>query len=236
MEPGRGETQELRGIALPRRGTEWCTAQNGAKETADDDEGREVRRSGRARPTRLHRGPVRGVLAVHGRRRIVTRPTTPARTGLRRSLGSVASGTPRSSSRSRTRRLLGPLWAARPTRAVHFIPNGPDRTLVTLHLEFEPEGMVEGRRRLNLVRASGVGPREVQVVHGVSAVTRQVRARRRQRGPAHGTPGVEDAALSRGDSGKAGVSGRPWHAGAQMAGAAVAAKAMNQLGRAPGLG
>ncbi|MDC5699308.1 hemerythrin domain-containing protein [Intrasporangium calvum] len=27
--------------------------------------------------------------------------------------------------------------------AVHFIPNGPGQTLVTLHLEFEPEGLVE---------------------------------------------------------------------------------------------
>ena len=113
--------------------------------------------------------------------------------------------------------------------AVRFTPAGPGATMVHLTLEYEPEGLVEkagdalgivGRQaKSDLARfkefiedagyESGAWRGTVQ--HGVSA----------------GTPGVEDAALSRGDSGMAGVSATTVVAGAAAvaaaAGAAVAA-------------
>jgi polyketide cyclase/dehydrase/lipid transport protein len=113
--------------------------------------------------------------------------------------------------------------------AVRFTPAGPAATMVHLTLEYEPEGLVEkagdalgivGRQaKSDLARfkefiedagyESGAWRGTVQ--HGVSA----------------GTPGVEDAAMSRGDSGKAGVSATTIVAGAAAvaaaAGAAVAA-------------
>ena len=113
--------------------------------------------------------------------------------------------------------------------AVRFTPAGPAATVVHLTLEYEPEGLVEkagdalgivGRQaKSDLARfkefiedagyESGAWRGTVQ--HGVGA----------------GTPGVEDAAMSRGDSGKAGVSATTVVAGAAAvaaaAGAAVAA-------------
>jgi len=115
--------------------------------------------------------------------------------------------------------------------AVRFTPAGAGATIVHLTLEYEPEGVVEkagdalgivGRQaKSDLARfkafiedegyATGAWRGTVQ--HGVGA----------------GTPGVEDAALSRGDSGKAGVSAKSVIAGAAAvagvaaAGAAVAA-------------
>ena len=114
--------------------------------------------------------------------------------------------------------------------AVHFIPNGPERTLVTLHLEFEPEGMVEKvGDALNLVSRQA----ESDLAKFKSFVESRGHETGGWRGGVNedlpmGTPGVEDAALSRGDSGKAGVSGKAMAAGAAaVAGAAVAAKAMS---------
>ncbi|WP_222193181.1 SRPBCC family protein [Modestobacter italicus] len=115
--------------------------------------------------------------------------------------------------------------------AVRFEPAGPGSTIVHLSLEYEPEGLVEqagdklgivGRqakadlqRFKELIEDAGYesGAWRGTVQHGVGA----------------GTPGVEDAALSRGDSGKAGLSakgvlaGAAAVAGAAAAGAAVAA-------------
>jgi hemerythrin superfamily protein/carbon monoxide dehydrogenase subunit G len=114
--------------------------------------------------------------------------------------------------------------------AVHFIPNSPDRTLVTLHLEFEPEGMVEKvGDALNLVSRQA----EADLANFKSFIESRGAETGAWRGEVNddlplGTPGVEDAALSRGDSGKAGVSGKAMAAGAAaVAGAAVAAKAMS---------
>ncbi|HKX67794.1 MAG TPA: SRPBCC family protein [Intrasporangium sp.] len=114
--------------------------------------------------------------------------------------------------------------------AVHFIPNGPERTLVTLHLEFEPEGMVEKvGDALNLVSRQA----ESDLAKFKSFMESRGHETGGWRGGVNedlpmGTPGVEDAALSRGDSGKAGVSGKAMAAGAAaVAGAAVAAKAMS---------
>ena len=109
--------------------------------------------------------------------------------------------------------------------AVRFTPAGPAATVVHLTLEYEPEGLVEkagdalgivGRQaKSDLARfkefiedagyESGAWRGTVQ--HGVSA----------------GTPGVEDAAMSRGDSGKAGVSATTVVAGAAAVAAAAGA-------------
>ncbi|CCH86911.1 Cyclase/dehydrase [Modestobacter italicus] len=123
--------------------------------------------------------------------------------------------------------------------AVRFTPAGPAATVVHLTLEYEPEGVVEkagdalgivGRQaKSDLARfkefiedagyESGAWRGTVQ--HGVSA----------------GTPGVEDAAMSRGDSGKAGVSATTVVAGAAAvaaaAGAAVAASRSGSEGEPP---
>jgi hemerythrin superfamily protein len=114
--------------------------------------------------------------------------------------------------------------------AVNFFPNGPDRTLVTLHLEFEPEGIVEKvGDALNLVSRQA----ESDLAKFKSFIESRGHETGGWRGGVNedlpiGTPGVEDAALSRGDSGKAGVSGKAMAAGAAaVAGAAVAAKAMS---------
>jgi uncharacterized protein YndB with AHSA1/START domain len=115
--------------------------------------------------------------------------------------------------------------------AVRFEPAGLTSTIVHLSLEYEPEGLVEqagdklgivGRQAKSdlekfkaLIESEGYesGAWRGSIEHGVGA----------------GTPGVEDAALTRGDSGKAGVSAKSVIAGAAAvagvaaAGAAVAA-------------
>jgi hypothetical protein len=109
--------------------------------------------------------------------------------------------------------------------AVRFEPVGPASTLVHLSLEYEPEGLVEQagdklgivarqaksdlQKFKELIEDEGYesGAWRGSIQHGVGA----------------GTPGVEDAALSRGDSGKAGVSAKGVIAGAAAAVAGVAA-------------
>ena len=109
--------------------------------------------------------------------------------------------------------------------AVRFEPAGAGSTLVFLTLEYEPEGLVEqvgdklgivGRqvdadlkRFKELVEDQGYasGAWRGSVTPGVDV----------------GTPGVEDAQASRGDSGKAGLSGKAVAAGAAAAVAGVAA-------------
>jgi carbon monoxide dehydrogenase subunit G len=109
--------------------------------------------------------------------------------------------------------------------AVRFEPVGPTSTMVHLSLEYEPEGLVEqagdklgivGRQAKSdlqkfkaLIEDEGYesGAWRGSIQHGVGV----------------GTPGVEDASLSRGDSGKAGVSAKSVIAGAAAAVAGVAA-------------
>jgi len=112
--------------------------------------------------------------------------------------------------------------------AVRFEPAGPASTIVHLTLEYEPEGVVE------------------QVGDKLGIVERQVRSDLERfkaliedegyesgawRGAVNedvgvGTPGVEHAAASEGDKGKAGVSGKAVAAGvAAVAGAAAATAA-----------
>src|SRR3954451_21279884 len=91
--------------------------------------------------------------------------------------------------------------------AVRFDPAGEGRTRVTLELEYEPEGVVEKV-------GDAVGFVERQAVNDLEHFKEFIEGRGVEtagwRGqvagePAVGTPDVEDAAASRGDSGHAGV-------------------------------
>ncbi|SCG40890.1 Polyketide cyclase / dehydrase and lipid transport [Micromonospora siamensis] len=111
--------------------------------------------------------------------------------------------------------------------AVYFEPLGPGRTAVRLHLEYEPEGLVEkAGDALNIV--------EKQAESDLEKFRSYIESRGAESGGwrgsvndglSVGTPGVEDAPASRGDSGKAGVSGRTVAAGAAAAAAGIAAAA-----------
>ncbi|MCW2695720.1 MAG: Cyclase/dehydrase [Modestobacter sp.] len=109
--------------------------------------------------------------------------------------------------------------------AVRFEPAGAGSTLVFLTLEYEPEGLVEQ-----------VGDKLGIVGRQVDADLERFKALVEDKGYASGawrgsvapgidvgTPGVEDAQTSRGDSGKAGLSGKAVVAGAAAAVAGVAA-------------
>src|SRR4051795_12560881 len=99
--------------------------------------------------------------------------------------------------------------------AVHFTAAGPDRTLLTLHLEYEPEGLVESA-------GDALGIIERQAESDVQRFKALIESRGTESGAWRGqvsdeapvgTPGIEDAVLSEGDSGKAGVSGKAVAAG-----------------------
>jgi hemerythrin superfamily protein/ribosome-associated toxin RatA of RatAB toxin-antitoxin module len=109
--------------------------------------------------------------------------------------------------------------------AVTFQSLGPDRTQVTLTLDYEPEGLVEkAGDALNIVdrQASGDLERFKAFIESRGTETGSWRGEVTDE-PDVGTPDVEDAAASRGDSGKAGVSGTVLAAGAAVAAAGVAA-------------
>jgi hemerythrin superfamily protein len=109
--------------------------------------------------------------------------------------------------------------------AVFFTPEGPTRTRIHLHLEFEPEGMVDkAADALNLVQR--------QAVQDLASFKEFIESQPRESGGwrgsvnedlSVGTPGVEAAQASEGDSGKAGLSGKTAAAG--LAGAAAVAAA-----------
>jgi hypothetical protein len=109
--------------------------------------------------------------------------------------------------------------------AVRFVPAGPASTTVYLTLEYEPEGVVE-----QAGDKLGVVGRQVRsdLERFKALIEDEGYASGAWRGSineelAVGTPGVEDAAASRGDSGKAGVSAKTVIAGAAAAVAGVAA-------------
>jgi hypothetical protein len=109
--------------------------------------------------------------------------------------------------------------------AVRFEPAGVDSTVVYLTLEYEPEGLVE-----QVGDKLGIVERQVNadLKRFKELVEDQGYASGAWRGSvtpgvAVGTPGVEEAAASRGDSGKAGLSGKAVAAGAAAAVAGVAA-------------
>jgi hemerythrin superfamily protein/carbon monoxide dehydrogenase subunit G len=109
--------------------------------------------------------------------------------------------------------------------AVSFAAVGPTATLVTLELEYEPEGVVEkAGDALNLVQR--------QVESDLERFKSYIESRGTETGGWRGgvnedlpvgTPGAADAALTQGDSGKAGVSGKAVAAGAAAVVAGVAA-------------
>ncbi len=109
--------------------------------------------------------------------------------------------------------------------AVRFEPAGAASTIVHLTLEYEPEGVVE-----QVGDKLGIVGRQVtsDLERFKALIEDQGYASGAWRGTVSpgmtvGTPGVEDAALSRGDSGKAGVSGKAVAAGVAAAAAGVAA-------------
>ena len=111
--------------------------------------------------------------------------------------------------------------------AVSFAPAGTTSTWVTLELEYEPEGAVESA-------GDALGLVERQVESDLERFKTFIESRGGETGAWRGavnedqpvgTPDTQDAALTRGDSGKAGVSGKAVAAGAAavVAGAAAAA-------------
>ncbi|WP_448624231.1 SRPBCC family protein [Geodermatophilus sp. URMC 64] len=111
--------------------------------------------------------------------------------------------------------------------AVRFEPAGPDSTIVHLSLEYEPEGLVEQvGDKLGVVERQVTSDLErfKQLVEDQGYATGAWRGSIGE-GVGAGTPGVEAAAASQGDSGKAGVSGKAVAAGVAAAAAGVAAGA-----------
>jgi carbon monoxide dehydrogenase subunit G len=109
--------------------------------------------------------------------------------------------------------------------AVRFEAAGPMSTTVHLTLEYEPEGVVEQvGDKLGLVerQVNADLKRFKELVEAEGYATGAWRGSIDE-GLHVGTPGVEDAATSRGDSGKAGVSAKTVVAGAAAAVAGVAA-------------
>ncbi|MDD9206823.1 SRPBCC family protein, partial [Georgenia sp. 10Sc9-8] len=113
--------------------------------------------------------------------------------------------------------------------AVTFEDVGGGHTQVHLELEYEPEGLVEkAGDKLNIVEKQAEGDLE-RFRDFIESTDRPTGAWRGAvaSGAPTGTPDVDDAAASRGDSGKAGVSGKAAAAaaGVTAAGAAAAAAA-----------
>src|SRR3954463_1651268 len=111
--------------------------------------------------------------------------------------------------------------------AVTFETVGGSRTRVTLSLDYEPEGVVEKvGDALNIVERQATGDLErfKSFIESRGTETGSWRGEVTDE-PDVGTPDVEDAAASRGDCGKAGVSGTVLAAGAVAAAAGAAAVA-----------
>jgi hypothetical protein len=118
--------------------------------------------------------------------------------------------------------------------AVRFEPAGAGSTIVALTLEYEPEGVVEQvGDKLGIVERQVTGDLErfKKLIEDQGYASGAWRGSVNE-GVGVGTPGVESAAASRGDSGKAGVSGTAVAAGAlaAAAGAAVAAAVTRSSG------
>ena len=111
--------------------------------------------------------------------------------------------------------------------AVRFEPTGAGQTTIALTLEYEPEGVVDQiGDRLNLVerRVQGDLERFKEMIEDAGYESGAWRGSVESGAPV-GTPGVEDADSSRGDSGKAGISKKAMVAGAAAAAVGVAAAA-----------
>jgi hypothetical protein len=118
--------------------------------------------------------------------------------------------------------------------AVRFQPAGATSTIVNLTLEYEPEGVVEQvGDKLGIVERQVTGDLErfKKLIEDQGYASGAWRGGINE-GAGVGTPGVENAAASQGDSGKAGVSGTAVAAGvaAAAAGAAAVAAAVKSSG------
>jgi hypothetical protein len=118
--------------------------------------------------------------------------------------------------------------------AVRFEPAGSTSTIVSLTLEYEPEGVVEQvGDKLGIVerQVNGDLERFKKLIEDQGYASGAWRGGINE-GVGVGTPGVQNAAASQGDSGKAGVSGTAVAAGvaAAAAGAAAVAAAVKSSG------
>jgi carbon monoxide dehydrogenase subunit G len=118
--------------------------------------------------------------------------------------------------------------------AVTFTAMGASSTLVRLSLDFEPEGLVEkAGDALNIVgRQAESDLEKFKTWFEARGLETGGWRGTVNEGASVGTPGVEDASASQGDSGKAGLSAKTVAAGvvagvAGVAGAAAAAKAVS---------
>jgi len=115
--------------------------------------------------------------------------------------------------------------------AVYFSAAGTGQTSVTLELEYEPEGLVEKvGDKLNIVEKQAESDLEKfkSFIENRSDETGAWRGD--VEGQTNGSPGVESARSSQGDSGKAGLSGKVAAAGLAAAAAGVAAAAAAKSG------
>ncbi|MCZ2809940.1 SRPBCC family protein [Modestobacter sp. VKM Ac-2979] len=116
--------------------------------------------------------------------------------------------------------------------AVRFEPAGPASTIVHLTLEYEPEGVVEqAGDKLGIVgrQVKSDLAKFKDLIEDEGYASGAWRGSVRP-GMGAGTPGVEDAASSRGDSGKAGISAKSVVAGVAAVAAAGAAVAASKSG------
>ena len=112
--------------------------------------------------------------------------------------------------------------------AVYFQSLGPARTLVRLHLMYDPEGLVEKVGDfLNVVsrQAEGDLERFKKFIESRGTATGGWRGAVNEAGTV-GSPGMDAASASQGDSGKAGISGTAVAAGVAAAGVAAAGAAV----------
>lgn len=115
--------------------------------------------------------------------------------------------------------------------AVYFTSSGPSSTSVTLELEYEPEGLVEKvGDKLNIVEKQAESDLEKFKSFVESQGSESGSWRGEVEGQTIGTPGVESAVTSQGDSGKSGISGKVAAAGVAAAAAGVAAAAAARSG------
>ena len=115
--------------------------------------------------------------------------------------------------------------------AVYFTSAGAGQTSVTLELEYEPEGLLEkAADQLNIVERQAESDLEKFKTFIESRNDETGAWRGEVEGQTMGTPGVETAITSEGDSGKAGISGKVAAAGLAAAAAGVAAVAASRSG------
>jgi len=114
--------------------------------------------------------------------------------------------------------------------AVYFAAAGPGATAVTLELEYEPEGIVEKvGDKLSFVDRQAQSDLE-KFKEFIESRSETGAWRGDVAGQTAGTPGVESAAMSQEDDGKAGISGKAAVAGVAAAAVGVAAAAAVRSG------